>query len=78
MESRSAHRQRVRKSGTAAFTGTKVDCLIPKLMETGATLEFEIPADIPAVFGLVVTGTDRVYRCHVLWRLDKRIGVVFG
>jgi hypothetical protein len=78
MERRSALRQRSVRTATVAFSGTKVDCLIEKLTETGATLEFEFPANIPAVFGLAVNETNRVHRCHVIWRLKRRIGVVFG
>jgi hypothetical protein len=60
------------------LTGTTVDCRIQKLDETGATLELKTPADIPAVFELTVAESARVYRCHVLWRLKARVGVVFG
>jgi PilZ domain len=74
---RIAPRHRTLKAGTIEFSGTKIDCLIRNISATGAALEIRSPLWFPDVFRLVTTsdGNDRLSR--VVWRNDRRIGVVF-
>jgi hypothetical protein len=78
MERRQAVRRRNSRAGTIAYSGIKVDCLVQNMSETGAALEFESPPGIPFTFSLAVQSDKRISCCYVVWRLNNRIGVVFG
>jgi hypothetical protein len=76
-ESRNQHRKRIFKGGTIEFNGGGIDCTVRNVSERGASLEVESPVGIPQRFMLAIT-CDRLRRaCHIVWRKDKRIGVVF-
>jgi hypothetical protein len=74
-EHRIAARHRVLKGARIHFGGGAIDCTIRNLSNTGAALEVSSPLGIPTEFMLV---TDDVQRaCRVIWRKEKRIGVIF-
>ena len=76
-EHRIAPRRRVLKVGSIAFGGGAIDCTVRNLSDTGAALEVVTPLFIPDRFTLIIP-TDQLKRpCHVAWRKDRRIGVVF-
>jgi hypothetical protein len=77
-EHRIAARQRTLKAGTIALAGGGgVDCVVRNLSHTGACLEVASPIGIPDTFALV-TEADHMHRaCHIVWRREKRIGIVF-
>jgi hypothetical protein len=75
-EQRDSRRQRVLKPGTIAFNGSGIDCVVRNISVTGAALEVESHSGIPPTFDLIMPGKFSE-RCRVLWRKDKRIGVVF-
>lgn len=47
------------------------------LSEGGAALDVETPVGIPELFELVLKTEPTVWRCRVVWRKEKRIGVSF-
>jgi hypothetical protein len=76
-EHRATARHRVLKAGTIEFAGTKVDCLIRNISDTGASLEIKSPLWFPDAFVLVVTSDGSARPCHIIWRKEKRLGVAF-
>ena len=76
-EQRTSRRQRVLKSGTIAFDGAGIDCLVRNISATGAALEVESQIGIPTEFKLVISAEHFNEFCRVLWRKAKRICVVF-
>jgi hypothetical protein len=76
-DQRTSPRQRVLKSGTIAFDGAGIDCVVRNISATGAALEVESQLGIPKEFKLVISAEDFNGFCRVLWRKAKRIGVVF-
>ena len=76
-DQRASPRQRVLKSGTIAFGGAGIDCLVRNISATGAALEVESQIGIPKEFKLVISAEHFNGFCRVLWRKAKRIGVVF-
>jgi PilZ domain len=77
IEHRECRRQRVLKAGTITFNGSGINCLVRNISITGAALEVENQSGIPESFNLVIAPGNFIERCHVLWRRNKRIGVVF-
>jgi len=76
-EHRAAPRRRTLKAGTIEFSGGGIDCTVRNISETGAALEVVSPLFIPDRFTLFVP-SDQVKRpCHIVWRREKRIGIVF-
>jgi hypothetical protein len=77
-EHRIAPRHRILKAGTIEFSGTKIDCLIRNISVTGAALQINSPLWFPDAFRLVTTsdGSDRL--CRVVWRDERRVGVIFA
>jgi PilZ domain-containing protein len=74
---RIASRRRVLKAGSINFGGGSIGCTVRNISDTGAALEVVSPLYIPDRFKLIVQ-TDNLNRpCHVVWRKERRIGVVF-
>jgi hypothetical protein len=74
---RTASRRRVLKAGSINFGGGSIGCTVRNISDTGAALEVVSPLYIPDRFKLIVQ-TDNLNRpCHVVWRKERRIGVVF-
>lgn len=76
-ELRNTRRQRVLKTGTIEFGGSKIDCVIRNLSATGAALEIKSPLWFPDTFTLVMTSEGSSRRCHVVWRQERRVGIAF-
>jgi PilZ domain len=76
-EHRIAPRRRMFKAGTIEFGGGSIDCTVKNLSDTGAALEVLSPLYVPERFTLVVPTDQLKRRCHVVWRRERRIGIVF-
>ncbi len=77
-DKRADSRQRVLKTGAIEFGGGSIDCTIKNLSATGALLEVVSPLGIPERFTLHFLA-DRTRRaCTVVWRREKRIGMIFA
>jgi hypothetical protein len=77
MEKRTTSRQRVLKAATIEFGGGAIDCTVRNWSASGAALEVISPVGIPGHFTLFVQADGRHWPCRVVWRKEKRIGVVF-
>jgi hypothetical protein len=77
-EHRAASRRRVLKAGTISFNRAGgITCTVRDLSASGARLEVESPVGIPASFDLVIDSDQVTRHCEVVWRAERRIGVVF-
>jgi hypothetical protein len=75
-ERRSNVRQRVFKAGSIEFDGTAVNCVVRNLSVVGAGLDVDHPV-IPHCFMLNIPSSNMRQSCRVIWRQQKRIGLVF-
>jgi hypothetical protein len=64
-------------SGAIAFAHTKLDCLVRNISISGAALDVSSCHDIPERFDLFFKTDGTHIPCHVVWRQDEQIGVVF-
>ena len=76
-KSRAAPRRRVLKAGSIEFGGSAIDCTVRNVSETGAALEVVTPLFIPDRFTLVVRSDQLKRLCCIVWRKERRIGVMF-
>jgi hypothetical protein len=76
-DGRKAPRHRVLKAGTISFGGGGITCTVRNLSDTGAALDVTSPVGIPDSFVLVLDTEDAQRPCRVVWRKEKRIGIVF-
>jgi hypothetical protein len=53
------------------------DRTVRNLSNAGAALDVTSPVGIPDRFTLVLPGDGRHMPCHVVWRKQRRLGVVF-
>jgi hypothetical protein len=74
---RKALRHRVLKAGTIIFGGGGISCTVRNFSDTGAALDVVSPVGIPNAFTLVLEGEAAKRQCRVVWRKERRIGVVF-
>jgi hypothetical protein len=71
-------------SNTPAVIGTEDDsfraaCIVCNLSEGGAKLMLEQPTPLPSEFVLFLRPDSPIgRRCHVIWRIENKIGVRFG
>ena len=77
-ERRAKLRQRVFKAGTIEFDGSGIDCTIRNVSLDGATLDVASPIGIPREMTLNTTSSRERQNCRIVWRKEKRIGVVFA
>jgi hypothetical protein len=81
-ELRQAQRIRTFKGGSILFGNEPtVECLIRNLSETGACLEIgnpSSPALVPDSFALIIKPENLKRDCRVMWRSDRRVGVLFN
>ena len=77
-DKRHTKRQRVLKAGTISFQGSGIDCAVRNMSIGGANLEVESHNGIPDSFYLLTGAENGKHHCHVVWRKEKRIGVVFN
>lgn len=78
MERRIARRQRVFKAGRLTFAGTTVDCTVRNLSSEGALIELPTSEGVPHELILSLLTHRLNFNCFVVWRDNKRLGVVFG
>lgn len=77
-ERRGSPRNRTLKGGSITFGfAVAIDCIIRNMSETGAALEVESTAGIPAEFTLLIKPETIRRKCRVIWRSAKRLGVHF-
>jgi hypothetical protein len=76
-DNRIAQRFRVLKAATIEFGGSAIDCTVRNLSSVGAALDVASPVGIPEDFILVMPGSGTRQMSHIVWRKEKRIGVVF-
>jgi len=77
-EQRAAPRRRVLKTGSIEFDGAGVPCTIRNISARGAGLEVANPGGIPHEVTLRIP-TQRLYQnCYIVWRKEKRLGVMFA
>jgi hypothetical protein len=69
-------RQRLLKSGKIFLGIHSISCTIRDISETGACLQVQTTADIPAVFGFVQAGHP-AKTCQTICRDETQIGVMF-
>lgn len=74
-EHRTTTRHRVLKGGRIQFGGGSIDCTVRNVSENGAALDVTSPLGIPTEFVLETDGDRRA--CRVIWRKEKRVGIVF-
>ena len=76
-EARRAKRRQVLDMGLIRFGDMSVRCLLRDLSEVGAALDVGPRSGIPDQFTLIVVPKKKIYSCNVMWRMGRRIGVVF-
>jgi hypothetical protein len=77
-ERRATYRKRLFKGGTIEFDGSGVDCTIRNMSATGAALDVASPVGIPHEITLNIVSSHERQHCRIVWRKEKRIGVVFA
>jgi PilZ domain len=77
VETRAAPRYRTMKPARIEHGGEKVMCTLRDLSLTGASLEVNDPAGIPANFTLIVPEDSLKVSCRIVRRTNFRIGVAF-
>jgi len=77
-ERRATRRQRVFKAGTIEFEGAGVDCTIRNLSPIGAGLEVANRVGIPHEITLNILTQHLSRHCYVVWRKERRLGVIFS
>lgn len=78
IERRAGPRNRQLKSGTIEFNGGAIDCVVRNASTSGAALEVASPLGIPDQFTLVIANDRTTRRCRLVWRSERRIGVMFA
>jgi hypothetical protein len=77
-DKRNVPRHRVLKAGKIEFRGSTIDCTVRDVSNAGAALEVESPVGIPERFTLGIPSQNLKFACRVIYRKEKRIGVVFN
>jgi hypothetical protein len=79
IECRKTQRHRTLKVGSVIFNnGGGVICMVRNMSPAGACIEVTNPDEIPDAFTLVVESDNLLRRCHVGWRKQKQIGLIFN
>jgi len=76
-EHRNTPRRRALKAGTIEFDGGAINCMVRNISSDGAMLDVTRPVDVPEQFTLALPAEGQRMSCHVVWRREKRVGVVF-
>jgi hypothetical protein len=77
-ERRAIQRQRVYQAGTIEFDGSAIDCTIRNVSPAGAALEVASPMGVPHEVTLCLPSRSARQHCYIVWRKERRIGVVFA
>jgi hypothetical protein len=72
---RAAPRRRVLKSGTIEFGSEAIPCTVRSVSAEGAGVEVNSPLWFPERFVLAVDGER--HACRVVWKKERRLGLVF-
>ena len=76
-ERRTRKRLRTLKGAKIAFGhGSTIDCVVRNFSGEGACLEVESPIGVPEKFILILDSVPEHHHCHVVWRTERRIGVL--
>ncbi len=75
---RATARQRVFKAGSIEFDGASIDCTIRNLSPAGAALDVASPLGIPHEIILNVVTRQTRQHGYVVWRSERRVGIVFA
>ena len=70
-------RRRMLKSGKILLGINPIPCTIRNFSETGACLQVQTTAGIPAIFDFLRSGEPTVRTCKTIWRDDTQIAVMF-
>jgi PilZ domain len=74
---RKSHRHRLLKSGKIILgKAAEIPCVVRNLSSLGACLEVQGTFAIPPEFDFALS-TQPVRTCKIIWRDDKRLGVMF-
>lgn len=76
-EKRQVQRFRVLKAGTIEFSGSAIPCTVRNLSGSGAAIGVRTPLWFPDHFTLGIASDGTRKACHIVWRSEGRIGVVF-
>jgi len=76
-EQRDIPRRRIFKAGTIEFGETALPCIVRLISRVDATLQVMSPLWFPERFMLVVASEGLSKPCKLIWRSERRIGVVF-
>jgi hypothetical protein len=77
-ERRAILRQRVYRAGTIEFDGNAIDCTIRNVSLAGAALEVASPIGVPHEVTLYLPSRNARQHCYIVWRKERRMGVVFA
>jgi hypothetical protein len=77
IEKRRTLRSRIFKAGTIEFSGNAIPCTVRNLSVQGAAIEVKTPLWFPDRFTLGIASDGLRKACHIVWRHEKRIGLVF-
>jgi hypothetical protein len=79
IEKRVARRYRVLKRGKLAFGGGGgTDGTVRDISNSGARIDLDGPASLPASFMLVIEADHFMRRCRPIWNRNSQIGVAFS
>ena len=77
VEARIAPRVRVMKAAKIDCGGDKYPCTVRDISTTRVALDFPDLVRIPDQFTLIMPEDGLKLPCHVVWRREYRVGVVF-
>ena len=75
-EPRLSLRHRLLKSGSIRFGDASISCVLRNISEGGVALDVSSQVGIPDQFTLIVHAENKVHSCAVVWRSERRLGVV--
>lgn len=74
---RTTLRHRVLLAAAIEFGSTKIPCTVRSLSDTGAAIETNTPLWFPDEFVLRLDRDGSCWKCRIVWRRDRRIGIRF-
>jgi hypothetical protein len=77
VESFQVDRRRVFKAGMIEFGSNAIPCTIRSISSVDASLDVISPLWFPNSFTLVMAGDGTRKQCHLVWRQERRVRVVF-
>ena len=77
MKHRGTDRNKVLMPASIEFDSIRINCLIRNMSTTGAMIDVNGEAIIPAYFVLVLLLNGPRKYCRLIWRTENRLGVEF-